>query len=251
MFMHRIKFENMLSFGPDSQELDLMPRNVLIGSNRSGKSNRIEMIGLLRAAPGNIMAPIREGGGSDNRIWRGESRGKEARVEAVVEEPFVHLDQKLFRYSLAFGPFYLRSPSFEEEIEKVGRTEDEEDDSEPYRKRRSGNVTLACRDESGKRHQRERQPTDIRPDASILSHRKDPVRYREVTSVGILRTGMHLYRPRSFGRNTPPRFPQQADLPNNSPMEDGRNLGMVLNRLASDSGARRNLLTELQSSTTG
>ena len=48
MFMHSIKLENILSFGPDAQELELKPLNVLIGPNGSGKSNLIEVIGLLR-----------------------------------------------------------------------------------------------------------------------------------------------------------------------------------------------------------
>ena len=68
MFMHSIKLENILSFGPDAQELELKPLNVLIGPNGSGKSNLIEAISLLRAAPSDIMAPIREGGGSANWI---------------------------------------------------------------------------------------------------------------------------------------------------------------------------------------
>ena len=50
MFMHRIKIESTLSFGPDAQELELKPLDVLIGPNGSGKSNLIEVIGLLSAA---------------------------------------------------------------------------------------------------------------------------------------------------------------------------------------------------------
>ena len=61
--MHRIKLENLLSFGPDAQELKLTPLNVLIGPTGSGKSSLIEMIDLLRAAPGDFMAPIRKRGG--------------------------------------------------------------------------------------------------------------------------------------------------------------------------------------------
>ena len=33
MFMHAIKLENIRSFGPDTQELELAPLNVLIGPN--------------------------------------------------------------------------------------------------------------------------------------------------------------------------------------------------------------------------
>ena len=42
MLLHRIKLENILSFGPDAQELELKPLNVLIGPNASGKSNLME-----------------------------------------------------------------------------------------------------------------------------------------------------------------------------------------------------------------
>ena len=93
MFMHRIKLENILSFGPDSQELELKPLNVLIGPNGSGKSNLIEVIGLLKAAPSDVLAPIREGGGSENWIWRGEPKATKARVEVVMGDAGLPLDK--------------------------------------------------------------------------------------------------------------------------------------------------------------
>ena len=91
MFMHSIKLENILSFGPNPQELELRPLNVLIGPNGSGKSNFIEVLGLLKAAPTDIVAPIREGGGSDNWIWRGEQSRSTARVEIVVRRTSIQL----------------------------------------------------------------------------------------------------------------------------------------------------------------
>ena len=51
MFIEHIKLENLLSFGPDTEALELRPLNVLIGPNGSGKSNLIEAIGLLKATP--------------------------------------------------------------------------------------------------------------------------------------------------------------------------------------------------------
>lgn len=246
MFLHRIKLENILSFGPEAQELELRPLNVVIGPNGSGKSNLIEVIGLLRAAPNDIMAPIREGGGGDNWIWSGEPKMQEARVEVVVEEPFPLSDKKLLRYSLALGPFFFGTSSLQEEIGEAGKTERGEDLSNRYLERRSNQVTLTYRDESGKRSKRELDPTDIESDQSILSQLKDPVQYRELTLLGIGLAGIRLYREWSFGRNTPPRLPQKADLPNHSLSEDARNLGMVLNRLEGDSDAKKKFLTALR-----
>ena len=247
MFMHSIKLENILSFGPDAQELKLEPLNVLIGPNGSGKSNLIEAIGLLKAAPSDVLVPIREGGGGDNWIWRGEATATKARVEVVVEEPFVLSDKQAFRYSLAFGPFFFGVPSLIEEIGELEQIEEGEHNSERYLDRRSGKVILVYRDENGKKSQRELLPVDMRPDQSILSQLKDPVQYRELTYLGMGLSRIHLYREWSFGRNTPPRLPQKADLPNHSLEEDGRNLGMVLNRLRGDPKAKNKLLTALRS----
>ena len=84
MLIHRIRLTDVLSFGPSSQELKLEPLNVLIGPNGSGKSNLIEAIGLLKAAPRDLHAPIRDGGGVRDWIWRGDTTGGIAQVEVVL-----------------------------------------------------------------------------------------------------------------------------------------------------------------------
>jgi predicted ATPase len=56
---------------------------------------------------------------------------------------------------------------------------------------------------------------------------------------------MRLYREWSFGRYTPPRRPQKSDLPNDFLAEDGRNLGLVLNRLARKYEVKQRILTAL------
>ena len=49
-FLRTIKLRNILSFGPDTPELELQSLSVLIGPNGAGKSNLIEAIGLLQSA---------------------------------------------------------------------------------------------------------------------------------------------------------------------------------------------------------
>ena len=246
MFMHRIRLENILSFGPDSQELELKPLNVLIGPNGSGKSNLIEVIGLLRAAPSDVMAPIREGGGSGNWIWRGEPKATEARVEVVVERRRHRSRKKPLRYSISLGPFFFEIPILEEELGEDKGTERAEGDAEHYLLRKGAKAILSYLDESRKRIQRELPANEIKSDLSILSQLKDPIRYPELTHLGTRLAEVLLYREWSFGRNTPARLPQKADLPNRSLAEDGGNLGMVLNRLDGDPKAKRQLLTALQ-----
>ena len=50
MFLHEVTLSNVLSFGSETT-LGMKPLNVLIGPNGCGKSNFIEALGLLHAAP--------------------------------------------------------------------------------------------------------------------------------------------------------------------------------------------------------
>jgi predicted ATPase len=61
MLLRQVKLENLLSFRDTTVELRGL--NVLIGANASGKSNLIEAIGLLQAAPVDLSAAIRRLGG--------------------------------------------------------------------------------------------------------------------------------------------------------------------------------------------
>lgn len=63
MLLERIQLTNLLSFGPQTEEFELRPLNVLIGANGSGKSNFVEAIGLLQAAPVDLDGRVRVGRG--------------------------------------------------------------------------------------------------------------------------------------------------------------------------------------------
>ena len=71
-FLKSIRPVNLLSFGPDTQEIELRPLNILIGPNGGGKSNFIEIIRLLHYLPDKdpwnvVMAT----GGVNEWIWKG------------------------------------------------------------------------------------------------------------------------------------------------------------------------------------
>jgi len=69
LFIKKIRIRNLLSFGPEAAALSLRPLNVIIGANGSGKSNFLDAISLLQAAPGGIASTVRDGGGISD--WRG------------------------------------------------------------------------------------------------------------------------------------------------------------------------------------
>lgn len=238
MLIKTIKLHNLLSFGPDTPELEMRPLNVLIGPNGSGKSNFIEAIGLLQAAPRDLAAPIREGGGIGDWIWRGEPKSTSAKVEVVVEN---RKGSQALRYRLGFAERGQRFELTEEQIENKSSIRNH-DKPYIYFERRGAHTVLNYRDEK----QRQLRPEEVDAEQSILAQRKDPDHYPELTYLGEAFARMRLYREWTFGRYTPPRLPQKADLPNDFLGEDGKNMGLVLNRLKRETKAKAQILEALR-----
>ena len=71
-FIKRLRMGGLLSFPPDMEPFELQPLNVLIGPNASGKTNFIEVLELLRAAPVDFAAAIRDGGGAAGVALEGQ-----------------------------------------------------------------------------------------------------------------------------------------------------------------------------------
>jgi len=84
-FIRSIRLDGFLSFAPGSERIDLAPLNVVIGPNGSGKSNLIEAIELLHAAPTAFAAAIRDGGGVQEWLWKGEKSKDPAVIEAIIQ----------------------------------------------------------------------------------------------------------------------------------------------------------------------
>ncbi len=237
-FLQRIRLSNLLSFGPDAGEFELGRLNVLIGPNGSGKSNLIEAIGLLKSAPSDLTAAIREGGGIGDWIWKGESSSQTAAIEAIIGNPKGQLP---LRYSLTLARKGQRFELSDERIENE-RAFPGHDRPYLYFAYRNGHPYLNLKAIGERRLLRE----DIDPEQSILSQRKDPDSYPELTYLGDALGRIRIYREWSFGRYTPPRLPQPADLPNDFLNEDGRNLGLVLNRLRTKPVVKEGLLEALR-----
>ena len=257
MLIRRIKQTNLLSFGPDSEEIELKRLNVLIGPNGSGKSNLLEGIDILRSAPRDLVAPIREGGGIHDWIWRGKPEGA-ARIEAIVENP---QGSQALRYWLGFAERGQRFELIEERIENEQRDEGHE---EPYiyYNQKGGQAFLTYKGETDLSqkvlatvkakypHVRLRlgrydlRPEEVKLDQSILSQRKDPD-LPELTYLGESLSRIRIYREWSLGRDSPLRLPQKADLPNDFLQEDGKNLALVLNSFQGKPAVKRRLLDAL------
>ena len=239
MLIQRIKLTNLLSFGPDTPELELRPLNVLIGPNGSGKSNLIEALSLLQAAPRDLTRPVIKGGGVESWIWKGEPPASSAHVEVVLDNPAAKLP---LRHGFAFTANDYRLRLISERIETA---EAYPGHDQPYRYfwLEDGRAILNYRD-GGKRQLV--QARDLNPERSILAQRRDPEQYPELTWLGDTYPRMRLYREWSFGRNAPPRLPQDTALLNDFLMEGGQNLGLMLNRLKQTPAVKNRFLEALR-----
>jgi predicted ATPase len=237
MLLRSLQPSQLLSFGDDTEPIELRSLNVLIGPNGSGKSNLIETVDLLRSAPGDLSAPVREGGGVGDWLWKGAGGRSTATLEAVVDYPEGKMP---LRHRLAFTE---RGHRFEVVDERIENVEAYEGHDQPYfyfgyhHGRPMLNVAEG---------QRELRREEVHPERSILSQRKDPDQYPEITYLGEVLAKVRIYRDWSFGRYTAPRLPQRADLPNDFLAEDGRNLGLVLNRLRREPEVKGKVLEELR-----
>ncbi len=237
MLLQEIKAGNLLSFGPEGVTLKLHPLNVLIGPNGSGKSNLIEAIGLLHAAPTHLAAPVRDGGGIRDWIWKGQP-GAIATLEAVVENPG---GRQPLRHTIEFTESSQKFELVDERIEKAGPRPEHDVTHSFYRFQR-GRPVLVVRDGT----ERELQRQDVPADESILSQRKDPDQYPEITYLGLAYARIRTYRQWSFGQYTVLRQAQRADQQNDFLEPDCSNLGLVLNRLRREAGVKRDILENLR-----
>jgi predicted ATPase len=237
MLIKSLQIRNLLSFGPDSEPLELGPLNVLIGPNGSGKSNLIEAISLLRSAPSSLARTIREGGGIGEWLFKGGEQAPKASLEAVIDNPG---GNQALRHRIDLTERGSRLEVVDERIENEFAYGGH---ARPYLlfSYEEGRPVLNVRGENERRLER----TEMDPEASVLAQVRDRWAYPELTYLSTSYEAIRIYRDWTFGRSATPRLPQRTDLPNEDLLEDGQNLGLVLNRLRQSPKVRKQLFEKL------
>ena len=237
-FIHKIKLTNFLSYGSDGEEIELQPLNVLIGRNSAGKSNLIEAISILKATPIDLPAPFRQGGGINEFLWKGERSNSIANIDIILNYSERH--EKDLHYQLSLTEVGQRLELVDEFLENEQPYEGQEDVYFYYRYQNGHpvlNINKLTQD--GKRFERNLRREDLILDQSVLSQRKDPDLYPELSYVSTEFSKIGLYRNWQMGRSSEPRNAQKVDLPQHPLLEDGSNLGLVLNNLKYQLGSRK------------
>ncbi len=216
-----LKLTEFLSFGSKPQEIELQPLNVLIGPNASGKSNFIEAFRILNAAPENVDKPISEGGGIIEYLWKGNDE------RAFSISTTIHTDNKT--YPLDYGLILRSNPS--------GMTVIRREFIKPVLIEKTPSVPEYLYQSEGLRgeiYTKEfqsatyvRNEVSISAFKSILSQYKNPW-FLELSQLQDVFLSIHFYTGWNLGRFGVLRYPQRADLPSTTLLENGSNLGLVL-----------------------
>lgn len=239
MLIRSIELNNFLSFGSDPDPLALSSLNLLIGPNGSGKSNLLEAIELIRSAPVQWLKTIREGGGVDDWLWKGADGVPAASVAVVVDSDNTGTNN--LRYGFSFTSVGQRFELVDERIEKERPVQVTQTEPQIFYLFNNARPIINVRNE-----QRRLRREDLDPDRSILAQRRDPDQYPEITRLADQFGSIRIYREWCFGRQTIPRLPQKADLPNDFLESDASNLALVLNQLRRHPEVKMSLLNSLR-----
>lgn len=232
-FLKSLRLDNFLSFPPGSAAIPLTPLNVIIGPNGSGKSNLIEALRLLNATPTAFASAIRSGGGAREWLWKGADTQSSACIEAILsQKPSANQPHRDLRYRLEFAAAGQRTEVIDEVIEEAEKRSLADKDVFFFYRFQKGNPIITKRDAPGKQE----SPTplerhSLKPDESVLSQRKEPDIYPELSWVSEQFSQIEIYTEWGFGRHTEARYAQAGDLPSDRLLPDSRNLGLVLNQL--------------------
>lgn len=235
-----ITLGDFLSYGPGPQLIALRPLNVIIGPNGAGKSNLIEALAVLRAVRGDLRVPIRQGGGVDGWLFKGDTAATAASIEVTFTEGVIPTSPAKkppsVAYRLTFGSEGGRFVVFDERIA------DERPDKRArkpafYFAHDNGTPTITL---AGERRPLNRAELD--PTQSILAQRRDPDAYPELTRVGDLLARVLIYRGWHFGPDAPTRRPCRADVPTDHLLEDFTNLPARLLAISRDPATKRRLI---------
>jgi predicted ATPase len=232
--IRRLTLQNFLSYGPEGVSVDLLPLNVLIGPNASGKSNLFEALAILRSTARDLQGAIREGGGIDEYLWKGRGARERGVLEALLDDPEPFLSDRI-RYRIELARSGTRAEVGEELIQAEAAAASEVSFVPSYHYR-NGKGVLASRLEE--ESDRTLTAAELKAGQSILSQRRDPERYPTITFLGDYFGGIALFQEWSFGRRTPNRLPQPTDLPSDFLLPDTSNLGLVLHDLLQTSEKR-------------
>jgi len=223
MLIKRLRLKKILSFNDSTVELG--PLNILIGPNAVGKSNLIEAISLLQAAPTSIENQILRGGGARQWLWLGDR--EPSPIATIKCELNLSRGRQLgpLRYGLQFsedaGGFII----LDEDLAEC----DPGSEAEVYFFR-SGN-RLSFGSQAWELAKAQAQVMAMPGRDSVLSRFKNPADPTPITEVGAHFEQMKIFREFSTDPTSRARHGTSTSVPKDFLSDDASNLALVLNEL--------------------
>ena len=237
-----IQLQGLLSFGPESPTIPLGALNVLIGANSSGKSNLVEVFGLLAALP--RRNGLQEGladGGAREWLWKGGKDGDQrvgtvrvvVRAEAFKGKAAMDVEHSLSIRANSWGAAEIQQ-------ERIGEAVAREGEDEPRRYFDFGEDGHGRLYFPGPRHfsteaSSSRSKASNIPEydgtRSVLASRPGPKDQALIQPLAMQYEEIVIYRDWRFGRGAPARQVCPTHLPHQQLLPDASNLPLVLNAL--------------------
>ncbi len=209
--------KGILSFGDETAPIKLSSLNVLIGTNGSGKSNLIDVIGFIRSLADDPMQEIIENGGLLEWAWKGDS-SKQLCLNIFGNDLY-----SSWNHNIIFqtgNDFFFNK----EETILDHRLHPE------YLIFENKNLRYRILDYLDGEKWEKLNADSLDRQKSVISQIRDPNRYELITRLATIYSGIRIYREWSFGRKNILRNPKPADSRNDYLAEDYSNLGLVLSR---------------------
>lgn len=229
-FLKSIRPVNLLSFGPNTEEIELRPLNILIGPNGSGKSNFIEICGLLKELPDkNPWSTVLETGGVDEWVWKGPIQAEPRALPSAISVTFYPLEagEPLNYYELRLAK-HVPTYSFHVVSEALGQIDTSTNRREAFFVNRTPNSpdSAYVRSKVSSYAVSKAEQLDLR--LSILAQLVDVFNYPELYYFEQKLSKISLYRDWIFGVDANARDTQPVGLESTHLAEDTRNLAHVL-----------------------
>ena len=235
-FFKSIRPVGLLSFGLNTEPVELEALNVLIGPNASGKSNFVDILHLIRSLPSDHNEEIRNRGGVAAWLWNGANHRSPSMALATIDngEPVSHL-LGFARGALASLGEASRLALYREQIAQ------EEPQMVMYELERFSHGKIRLDDDTVNE--------DFRPKrigTSILAQISSWLDYPTITSLGEFYRAIRIYDMWHFGRESALRRSQSADQRGDRLEEDYSNLALVLNQMGTAPEAKQNIVNGLK-----
>jgi len=225
MLINRLVIKNLLSFRATAVELGQL--NVLVGPNAVGKSNLIEVIGLLQAAPTGFSPAILRGGGVRQWISLSERASSHtASITCSLHQLPRGRQHPSTRYALEFseeqGTIILR--------EHIKRAEPDPGSVGLYL-RRSGDHAEFGSEALRLMGVRDFPDMDLVPSESVLSQFKSPADPTPITEIGVQLARIRIFREFKTGPESRARYGISENAARYALLDGADNLAVMLHEL--------------------